>query len=261
MKLFLLMFLFLANSSINAHDQIIQISIPKAGTHLLAKCISALTGRTDVENKKNQPFNSTMFFLASPADLDQFCSLPSDQFLKSHLYYSQYVQSFFSQRNVKQFFIYRDPRDQAVSLAFYWENLIKRPFNMLLFDIITHGNSFNNQILQAKGVAQLYEKYLPWLNAPDVLSIQFEDLVGPRGGGSAHMQLITIKKIAHHLNLDLSKQELIEKANTLFGGTGTFREGKIGSWKKHFKKKHIEAFKKHAGDLLITLGYEKDMNW
>jgi len=47
----------------------------------------------------------------------------------------------------------------------------------------------------------------------------------------------------------------------LCGHTSTFRKGKIGSWKEGFSLKNKNNFKKHCGDLLIQLGYEKDKNW
>jgi hypothetical protein len=43
--------------------------------------------------------------------------------------------------------------------------------------------------------------------------------------------------------------------------TQTFHKGKIGSWRTHFNNRHKEAFKRVAGDLLIELGYEQNLNW
>lgn len=39
------------------------------------------------------------------------------------------------------------------------------------------------------------------------------------------------------------------------------RKGIAGDWKNYFGPKEKESFKRHTGDLLIRLGYEKDMNW
>jgi len=67
--------------------------------------------------------------------------------------------------------------------------------------------------------------------------------------------------IARHLGQQINRQEAMCIADQLFGGTATFHEGKIGSWKKYFKERHKIAFKKIAGQLLIDLGYEKDFDW
>jgi sulfotransferase 6B1 len=41
----------------------------------------------------------------------------------------------------------------------------------------------------------------------------------------------------------------------------TFRQGKSGGWRKHFTPEIRDLFKQTAGQLLIDLGYEKDLNW
>lgn len=40
-----------------------------------------------------------------------------------------------------------------------------------------------------------------------------------------------------------------------------FRKGITGDWKNYFSQEHKKAFKEAAGQLLIDLGYEKDMDW
>lgn len=40
-----------------------------------------------------------------------------------------------------------------------------------------------------------------------------------------------------------------------------YRKGKSGDWKNYFKEEHKNYFKQKYGNLLIKLGYEKDLNW
>ncbi|NND72391.1 MAG: sulfotransferase [Rhodothermales bacterium] len=40
-----------------------------------------------------------------------------------------------------------------------------------------------------------------------------------------------------------------------------YRKGKAGDWANHFTEDHKSYFKDKFGDLLIMLGYEKDLNW
>lgn len=255
-------------SEINENHQIIQISIPKAGTHLLAKCIHLMTGRDTVTwYASNEQFLIQNYYYVSITDLKHLINLEKNKFWITHLFYSKEYANLLNNKNFKTFFIYRDPRDQVVSLAFYmlqwnafWPLSSSMSFDDLLLDIIVNGTTFNNHP-PVKNVDELYRAYLPWFALPNILALRFEDLIGSKGGGLQDTQLTTLKKIALHLQLQLSKNELSEIANKLFGETGTFREGKIGSWKKHFKDKHIKAFKQVAGQLLIDLGYEKDFNW
>ncbi len=264
----ILMILTTISLKLIPHKQIVQISIPKSGTYLVCKCIKAFTGRQWVSRKKRQKFNRSMYYMVTMNDLKKMTSLPPKEFLRSHLYYSEKYAQHLNNEKIIKFFVYRDPRDQAVSLAFYmlkqinvWPHIKNISFDDLLLDIIIQGSTFNNMPPSVKGVAQLYEAYMPWMQEPNILSIRFEDLVGSKGGGSAEMQIFTLQKIAEHLDLDLSREKIDSIAEKLFGGTETFREGKIGSWKKYFKEQHREAFKEVAGNILIALGYENDTNW
>jgi hypothetical protein len=99
------------------------------------------------------------------------------------------------------------------------------------------------------------------MNLPNVLSIRFENLVGPQGGGSQEAQIQTITAIAQHINQPITEYEAIFYGECIFGGTFSFNKGKIGSWKDYFTPDQRKLFKEHAGQLLIDLGYEKDLNW
>jgi hypothetical protein len=37
----------------------------------------------------------------------------------------------------------------------------------------------------------------------------------------------------------------------------TFRKGGAGGWRQHFTKRNLRTFEAVAGDLLMTLGYER----
>ncbi|HYZ05733.1 MAG TPA: sulfotransferase domain-containing protein, partial [Rubrobacter sp.] len=40
-----------------------------------------------------------------------------------------------------------------------------------------------------------------------------------------------------------------------------YRKGIAGDWKNHFTEKDRRVFKEEAGELLIQLGYEEDLDW
>lgn len=46
-----------------------------------------------------------------------------------------------------------------------------------------------------------------------------------------------------------------------FAYASNFRSGKVGGWKKEFSDEHIKKSKSLLGEILIELGYEKDLNW
>ncbi|MCZ6877472.1 MAG: sulfotransferase domain-containing protein [Acidobacteria bacterium] len=39
------------------------------------------------------------------------------------------------------------------------------------------------------------------------------------------------------------------------------RKGVFGDWRNVFLPRHVDAFRRSAGELLIELGYEKDGRW
>ena len=110
-------------------------------------------------------------------------------------------------------------------------------------------------------IGERLESLLPWQSNTNTCTVFFEHLVGPRGGGSLEMQLKTLARIAEHLNISCSQQELQTMATKVFGGSQTFRKGAIGSWKAYLKEEHRSIFKELMGPRLISLGYEKDNNW
>ena len=109
-------------------------------------------------------------------------------------------------------------------------------------------------------VKQHYDAYLPWKDHPAIYTTTFEKIVGPRGGGTEIEQLQEIKNIAHHLGLFIDNEEAKKIAGQLFGSSDTFREGQIGSHKKHFTSRQKKLFKEIAGTLLIQLGYEQNLD-
>ena len=64
-------------------------------------------------------------------------------------------------------------------------------------------------------------------------------------------------------NSKLNANALTEKAlaNINPKKSHTFRKGESGQWRKIFNEEHTEVFKKVAGDLLIRLGYERNLDW
>jgi len=259
-------YIFYSVSFIPRH--IVQISIPKSGTFMLSKCITALTNKQGASKNENQKIEHLQTYIPSMETFYNMINLPTDQFLMCHAYYSKQRADALNHKDFNTIFIYRDPRDQVVSFAFYliehkkwWPKVEHMTFDEILLDLITTGSVFGKSPPGITGINHLYSMYIPWITAKNVLSIRFEDLVGQQGGGTNQTQFYTIQKIAQYIGADQNPEKLNSIAKDLFGGTATYRRGQIGSWKTHFTQEHIKAFKEVAGNLLIQLGYEKDMNW
>lgn len=254
-------------------SDVISISVPKTGTHLLSECIAGILGKTPnfsniVDSRRDDKSTSNVYW--------------------NHLRFTQqYAQKL---KRDKKFLLIRDPRDQVVSMTFWAEEEIKNKkerflkiylkqlkgtdymayhhltfkerLNKLIFEGSPIYDGFN-PFLKTKtyGISNFYHAYLPWLKEPNVCLIRFENLVGAKGGGSDELQYKEIQKIAKHLGVKLSDERIKQITSGLFGGTRTFRSGQIGGWKKCFSPEIKTNFKRVAAKLLIELGYEKDLNW
>jgi hypothetical protein len=287
---YLLISSFIVISLVQAHNKpIITLTVMKAGSHLLNKCIYLLT-----QGKK--------FFYTNNLKQDLPNTLLKDNlFCYTHIAHTKARERWLKRNKFTCFYIYRDPRDQLVSLVFYlyvapWVKarmhpVFKKPvdqvpFNDLLMDLITDGSWLYSVIagsVHVKSIGEFYRATLPWLSTHGICVVTFEELVGPLGGGSEELQLRSVERIARHLGIkNRDKQHLLSIARELFGATVPFgaqlpcnalevirsaqpfehfRQGKIGTWKEYFTIEHKQAFKKVAGQLLIMLGYERDLSW
>jgi len=255
---YLLIFLVYSNQCFSTLDkQIVQISARKCGTYLLMKCINLLTGRTGIKATEYEHLDEITL-----DKLEQFTNLTEDCFFRNHLVYRPEYASIMVKNRCKIILIYRDPRDQIISYIYYRKKMghdKHLSIDKAISSLIMHSDMYYEKNI--KNIKSFYDAYLPWSDIPGALTVRFEDLVGPQGGGCIQKQYECIKKINAHLEYNNNDEMLAYVANNLFGDTRTFRKGIIGDWKNHFTPAHKQAFKEVAGQLLIDLGYEKDFNW
>jgi hypothetical protein len=105
-----------------------------------------------------------------------------------------------------------------------------------------------------------YEAYLDWLDIPEVLCLRFEELILDR---DTAMGSILDYLSRHSFRPRVNRFTAIEalKRSVQPKKSGTFRKGKPGNWREHFTRENIQTFKEQTGDLLVRLGYERDLDW
>lgn len=252
------------------------LTIPKSGSHLTIKALHHLTGGVPVWHTR---FPSLSYIS------------PKDGFLYTHLVIPKSLEEDYAcLPNLKKIFNIRDLRDVAVSMVGHilqmpWPGMTEdeiESFREMSFDdqllfVIEYDYEVkpNDPIALQVSLRKIAEQSVEYYNRKDVLVCRYENLVGPQGGGASSTQIEELRKIADYLNIpNVSDENLYHIGLCLYGNqmdvfkkkgfehyASTFRQGKIGSWKKNFKKDHKEAFKKVFGQALIDLGYEKDLNW
>ena len=245
---FLLVLLSVTCSLFSNDRPIVTIGIPKCGNHLLVKLLRLLM------DKENIGYGQSL----SPEKLDQ------DVILGGQLLPGLYHKELLQKRNCRVFFIYRDPRDQTISRAYWIRKREKTHYPSVMIDCSlssTMNMLMYNNFCNAVTTRDYYERMLPWVACSFVYVTTFEKLVGSKGGGSDEIQMQEVLNIIAHLDIECSQEKIKNVIDNLFGPTMTFRKGLIGEWKNEFTDEQRELFKQTTGQLLIDLGYEKDFNW
>lgn len=255
-------------------------SVPKAGTHLLMELVKNLprmmySGRhRALRDFSTEPGSPPEHIPA--IDLDAFGRdlgrVRNGQFMTAHFPYRRDVEQMLEGRGFSSLLMIRDPRDVAVSHTFYvtgterhwlhrrFTETLRTPDERLMATITGFPDDeiSNGQ----ESIGRLFEQYLGWLTRPNVLVCRFESLVGSSGGGSDEEAMETVRAVAEHLERPLSKEGSERVGRRSWSrGAATFRRGQIGDWRNHFNEDHEKAFKRVAGEVLVRLGYEHDLNW
>lgn len=289
---------FQMSTSEEKQVHIVCITIPKSGTHLLYNTIVSLTpngifhpqknGLKKSEimkirklNQKKPPNNYKGFFhIPTVGPLPNYSEKMKDResprSFWDHWPYTKQSEILFSKYSKASFFMIRDPRAMLVSMAFMVHKSLdgkEVPVEEVLIDLIDGKQrryipwaveiQTAHPLMWELGVVEFYNLYLPWMKVPNFYTVRFEDLIGEKGGGSKRLQIQTIQDIASHLKMNITSDEAEIISENIFGGTITFRDGQVNSWKKYFTDDIKENFKKVPGacQLLIDLGYEQDCNW
>lgn len=261
--------------------EVIVITMPKCGTHLLNRLITCLTGSLPSE----ESFQTRS--VSEAHSILERHGKRSRRFLRGHLVHTPEIEKLLSDQNIRCVFMIRDPRDVVVSHS-HWvtSELHGSNSNRLFYNALdsieerimtsicgrpegwNEGNPGERErmSLHYHGVREHIGKrvgrYLPWFDSDAICTVKFEALIGPMGGGNTELQKNEIFKVADFLNVDVSMKDVQEISEGLFNPTAkTFRKGQVNGWKDHFNDLHRLVFKALAGKELIDLEYETGFDW
>ena len=255
----------------------------KSGTHLLSDCLSLMPkmmfsgGHFALSEFRTHPgeWGVQPYPALDKPRLKRFLKrCPQGMFVTAHARFHPVLLDLAEELGFKQILLLRDPRDVVVSSAFfkkrepwltphykYYTETLKSDEERVMATIRGFERGVTTDRPQAS-IGKTFEGYMPWLNKPSTLVVRFEDLVGSLGGGDDEKQLREIRRIGDFVERPLSREQAQRVARKMYGkGSLTFRKGQIGDWQNYFTEAHRRAFKEVAGDVLVKLGYEKDMDW
>lgn len=246
-------------------------SVPKSGTNLLTQCLSLFPMLRPSFKHVSMNYNRRPGTdqLARKADATK-----RGQFTSAHVFHSPENAAVVERNDIRMLLMVRDPRDVVTSHFHYvaekhpqhrlHEHYTNLPddHERLLASISGVDGEHTDDGDRLESIGTWMDSFLAWEAKPYVETVQFEDLIGPKGGGDRPSQEESVRRIADHLDVSIDEEELAHIAdNTYSSGSNTFRKGLIGDWKNHFDPEHVEAFKQEAGDALVCLGYEDDHDW
>lgn len=265
-----------------AGPRVLVNSVHKSGTHVVTALLRQLPGVIHsgrhyvLDNFKSTPERPAIWGETPQVDWRELqralAAFKPGQFLTSHFQAELQLIDILDELRFRTVFIIRDPRDIVVSSTFYMTHLERH----LMHRRYAHDFETDHERIMAtiKGfppgsnglgsvsIGRRIEGYLGWSAARGVHTCRFEDLIGPNGGGDRDVQRAEIEAITRHLGHSLSSERAdVLARKTWSEGSPTFRKGVIGDWRNHFTDEHIAAFKEVAGPHLITLGYERDLDW
>jgi hypothetical protein len=240
--------------------RVLAISVPKAGTHLLARCLEAFPDlRCYHRGVRWLPLERH-----GPAGAARraFGGMGGGTFASTHVPWSPELEQAFEGMGLRSLLLVRDPRDVIVSFVMFALARRRHPQHRLFASLPDAQARLRLAIAgspehgEPPRVLERFQRFLPWAEHGARL-VRFENLVGPRGGGSEAAQLAEIAGIEEHLGLGLTSAAVKAVAREAFHpGAVTFRKGVIGDWRNHFAPEHEALFEELAGPLLDQLGYE-----
>jgi hypothetical protein len=247
------------------------ISFPKSGTHLLDQILLGFS--------KIAPYSKRLHSFYAEYEGETGIKHPPEQAIawldslrpcdiaSAHLFARPEAMSRVTSPAFVPYFIFRDPRDVAVSHVFYVTDMEERhvhhqyyaslpDFNARL-DVSILGRPDAN--IEFPNIADRFAPYFKWLDCVEVLNIHFEDLINDRAAALSRIMDHLLARVP----LQASREWILDSLESSINPkrSPTFRSGKTGEWKKHFTEEHKKLFKDVAGDLLIRLGYEKNYDW
>lgn len=272
-------------------------SLPKSGTHLLAKAAELFGYREHFDpNNLDDPARVTPIFFnyrevkddlarqrgtgqagqkgdegiyvgtltpvyAGVGDFRRwFNGLATGRYVLGHVGYSPALGPLLRECGVAHLFIIRDPQAVVASLLSFIldtrgmprPHFLEADFRQLSpaqrLDLLLAGGYAPIAGVEVTPFAQVYRTMAGWRNDPDCLVVNFEDLVGPQGGGTAERQRAAGERIAAHLGLPFAA--VADRFGEIYSpASRTFREGQVSGWQADLDPESLEKLRRYCEPL------------
>lgn len=263
--------------------KIIVNSLPKAGSHLVAKLLDIFGYKFSGGNFSSSTVYGRQQYIKSiirgvfpwhagvEVGLDihacaratwinkELGRIKSGEYCGGHLPYSDYMNLLLKENNVFPLHVIRDPRDVLLSWAHYvpktdWHYGREGLAGLALEDRvkkILYG--YQSGVFYIESFPSILQRSIGWTEGGKAMDVKFENLVGPQGGGNIEAQNNAIRQIADYVGcVDVDVEKI---AANLFGGTKVFRKGQVGSWKDELSAEMAAEVTNAIKPQILQMGY------
>lgn len=250
-------------SSLIPH-RILVNSLPKSGTNMVQKCLALAgipySGRSVAasSNFGRHALIKSLLRQARPNEVPVPIGLEipvsvsakwlrgylhgAQGYVSGHAAFSPYYTHILESGGYRTIQVVRNPcavlaswANYVVEPGYYWHEAhvsLSKLSPQERVHFMLNGGSLSENGQYYSGFKQVWRHVQGWVDSDQVLTVRYEDLVGEQGGGSAEHQFETIGKIFNFIGVSLSDGQVAGIANSLYGGTHTFRQGSIEGWRK-----------------------------
>ena len=159
---------------------------------------------------------------------------------------------------------YRDPRDAVVSMINFLEGRTREGygnfyeadvFSAILASKPTWTEKIDYALRDPSFLGRdQFEKALWLLHHPKVLKVRYEELIGPRGGGTREQQVVAVRRVLEHVGADQDAEAVADRVYN--PDAWSFYQGRKGGWADRFDDRTLARFTEQFGDILSQYGYE-----
>jgi len=239
-------------------------SLPKSGTNMVQKCVelasipysgkslaaSSAFGRYALAKRIMRsprfgevpvPIGLEVPVAVSPTWIKSYLA-SANGYVSGHASYSEHLNFLLQEVGCKVVQVVRHPCavlsswvNYIAEPGYYWSEahqyLADKPFEERV-RFMLHGGGFGGEgSLYYGGFKDVLLQVQGWLDAVDVLTVRYEDIVGEMGGGDNVKQLQVISDVLQHIGIDADSRFIETISSKLYGGTHTFRKGSVGGWR------------------------------
>ena len=255
---------------------------PKAGTHFATQMLSPVARMMPPGMMRRIPWAGTFgdhswttCFTSLRTQAYWMSELRPGFAYKSHCAWVHDIEAFQYLLGFCHVFVYRDPRDVAVSVLYHIlsDNVDMEHPGREQFKALGDKDAILAAVIQGldqyAGVMERWEFYAPWLNVDWAFKFRYEEASADPAGMAHRLLHYGLGRLSETFCLRFVMDDTTELERKMVEASVdrrreslTFRAGRVGDWRSEFNEQHRELFKesdKH--DWLIKLGYESDREW